>query len=324
MATVSKWTWLLAVLAVLLAGSVKASQPPLPIDEYWRLLEDTRFLVGRLANESPEAVSTQLDAAAAAWETITAVSLPNGSVVPVDHGSLAAQLRADPPDLKKIGDLLTAIGSARDTWPPPGHTADDLRALDKILSRPEFQWPAAQPSPLEQLWLKLQEAFWRFISRLLPREAAAVLGGDLLGYSATALAMLAMVLILAYVARSLLISFAPEAVAAPEGGHANELLTADAALRRAQAFSGSGDYRSAVRYLYLSALLLLDEQGLLRYDRSLTNREYLRSVAHLPEVAAELREVVEVFDRVWYGYQPLDAAGYARYAACVAELRRQR
>jgi hypothetical protein len=40
-------------------------------------------------------------------------------------------------------------------------------------------------------------------------------------------------------------------------------------------------------------------------------------------LASLLREVVEVFDRVWYGYQPLDETTYQKYAAQVAELHRQ-
>jgi hypothetical protein len=105
---------------------------------------------------------------------------------------------------------------------------------------------------------------------------------------------------------------------------AGELLTADTAFKKAQGLADAGDYRTAVRYLYLSSLLMLDERGLLRYDRSQTNREYLRSVAHLPQLAALLREVIEVFDRVWYGYYPLDEITYAEYATRVAELRQQR
>jgi hypothetical protein len=62
----------------------------------------------------------------------------------------------------------------------------------------------------------------------------------------------------------------------------------------------------------------------LRYDRSQTNREYLRSLTHLPKLAAILQEVIEVFDRVWYGYQPLDETSYAQYAAQVAKLRQQK
>ena len=101
-------------------------------------------------------------------------------------------------------------------------------------------------------------------------------------------------------------------------------LTAESALRRAQTLSQGGDYRTAVRYLYLSTLLLLEERGLLRYDRSQTNREYLRSLKGRPELASVLRDVIEVFDRVWYGFQPLDEAAYHHYAAQVQNLQQQK
>jgi hypothetical protein len=79
-----------------------------------------------------------------------------------------------------------------------------------------------------------------------------------------------------------------------------------------------------VRYLYLSSLLLLEERDLIRYDRSQTNQEYLRSVAGRPELAVILQDVIDVFDRVWYGFQSLDSRAYAQYQARVEQLRRQK
>ena len=88
--------------------------------------------------------------------------------------------------------------------------------------------------------------------------------------------------------------------------------------------STQGDYRTAVRYLYLSSLLVLDEQGLLRYDRSRTNREYLRSVSSRPELAIPLRKVIDVFDRVWYGFEAVDENTYKSYVQQVEELREKK
>jgi hypothetical protein len=73
--------------------------------------------------------------------------------------------------------------------------------------------------------------------------------------------------------------------------------------------------------LYLSSLLILDEQGLLRYDRSRTNREYLRSVSSQPQLAGSLRDVIDVFDRVWYGFDSVDEEAYRSYVKHVDELR---
>ncbi len=106
-------------------------------------------------------------------------------------------------------------------------------------------------------------------------------------------------------------------------GSADELLTAETALKKAQTLSTGGDYRMAVRYLYLSTLLILEERGLFRYDRSKTNREYLRSVRERPELAETLRDVVDVFDRVWYGFQPLSQSDYSQYQTRVEALQQQ-
>ena len=95
-------------------------------------------------------------------------------------------------------------------------------------------------------------------------------------------------------------------------------------MQRAQTLSGQGDYRNAIRYLYLSSLLVLDERGLLRYDRSRTNREYLRSVSSKPGLATPLRDVIDVFDRVWYGFESVDEQTYQSYLQHVDELREKK
>jgi hypothetical protein len=85
----------------------------------------------------------------------------------------------------------------------------------------------------------------------------------------------------------------------------------------------AGDYRVAVRLLYLSTLLLLEERKLLCYDRTLTNREYLGQVADNPSLGEALRPVVDTFDEVWYGQVEPDAGGYEAYARQVDRVREE-
>jgi len=99
--------------------------------------------------------------------------------------------------------------------------------------------------------------------------------------------------VLIYILHGLRSGVVAEAQMNAEAGAA-EPLDAESAMKRAQMLSGAGDYRAAVRYLYLAALLHLDEHGLLRYDRSLINCEYLRRVADRPDLAATLRDVVNL------------------------------
>ncbi len=310
--------WLALVGLPALAGPV---QRVIPLDEYWQRVTDTQSLVMSLTTEPPEVVSARLAAAADEWAVITGVSLPDGAIVPVDHSFLVSQLRADPPVLDQLADQLYDLQLTRQAWSQPQDRSGDLRALEAILKRPEFQWLESQPSWWTQFWRWLQEMFVRLLSWLLPGNSIT---GEFVGTGLTAVAGLVFAVVIFFILSELIKSFVSEAEGTLDGEQADEQLTADSAFSQAQLLSNNGDYRSAVRYLYLSALLLLDERGLLRYDRSLTNREYLQTVAHVPEVAATLREVVEVFDNVWYGYHSLDAVAFEQYAARVARLRQQR
>ncbi len=135
-----------------------------------------------------------------------------------------------------------------------------------------------------------------------------------------AAAVIIFIFSLYFISRNLSRNLVRDAQLAAEGG-GDELLSSTGALQRAQVLSTQGDYRTAIRYLYLSSLLTLDEQGLLRYDRSRTNREYLRSVASRPGLANPLRNVIDLFDRVWYGFEKVDEQTYQAYVAHVEKLR---
>jgi hypothetical protein len=306
---------ILALLAILLLASPVSGQQDgaISLEAYLALVAETDAALsaadGSLAGEL-----------AGRWEAIRAVNLQNGATVAVDHGPLVAALRADPPDPEAITARLDALRAVASRWPAPAYDEASAGAamsrLDAILAQPAFQWQQVEPGFWEQLW----ERVLRFLFDALPWGSGTLdlanillaLGGGIILFLALALA-----------ARSLLRYFRPEVAA---GDVSAELagLTVEQALQEAENHSQGGDYRRAVRYLYLSTLLLLEERGLLRYDRSRTNREYLRSLADRPELLGTLQSVVDVFDRVWYGFQPLDEAAYSRYRAQVNELKARR
>jgi hypothetical protein len=199
-----------------------------------------------------------------------------------------------------------------------GLSTDGLASLQDILARPEYQWREETPSWLQILWEKFLEWLPEFAG-----ESQSVVGSsgraDIAIDIMNILAFVVIAAILAYAIKTMFSDFISEAALEANGQHETPL-NARQALKQADSFSQVGDYRTAVRYLYLSALLILDERGLLYYDRTKTNREYLRQVAGNERVAGLLREVIGVFDRTWYGFQPLDKQSYQRYAARVREL----
>jgi hypothetical protein len=197
----------------------------------------------------------------------------------------------------------------------------DVEPLKEILARPEFHWTQAQ-APQNPSWLqKILDAFSKFMDRL----AYGIQNGVYYGRVPLIIAaVLVFIISLFFIARNLSRNLVREAELATENGDNDALLTSKGAMQRAQTLSGQGDYRNAVRYLYLSSLLILDENGVLRYDRSRTNREYLRSVSSKPELAKPLNDVIDVFDRVWYGFDSVDDETYQSYVKHVDELREKK
>ena len=96
--------------------------------------------------------------------------------------------------------------------------------------------------------------------------------------------------------------------------------TEKAALSHADKAEESHDFRGALRYLYLSAVLNLQERGILPYDKSLTNREYL----YQSEVDVNLQETlgpaISIFDEVWYGHKPCDAETVENYRELLKQV----
>ena len=107
-----------------------------------------------------------------------------------------------------------------------------------------------------------------------------------------------------------LISEAHDEVAETE---LEQVVTERAALARAETAEAASDFRGALRFLYLSAILHLQERGVLPYDKSLTNREYLHQAQVDIDLHTALGPAITVFDEVWYGYKPCDAETVASY-----------
>ena len=92
------------------------------------------------------------------------------------------------------------------------------------------------------------------------------------------------------------------------------------ALAHAETAEAARDFRGALRYLYLSAILHLQERGVLPYDKSLTNREYLHQAQNNVDLHAALGPAIKVFDEVWYGYKPCDAETIANYRTLLQKV----
>lgn len=282
-------------------------------EEYWALMQESRDIVLGLENEPGEEILRQLDQLAARWEAVTEVEV-GGQRIPVNHQYLTEMMRSDPPDLDLLEKTLASFLDAKRGAPSGVFSSADLIPLAEILARPEFQWAEAAPNPAAEWIQRILAEINRWLNEILGVTF------DIAGSDAVSFIMaLLLVVVFVFVFRTLFSDFLNEAQLKESGEE--EPLTSEAALAKAQQLSRGGDYRAAVRYLYLSTLLILDERGVMRYDRSKTNREYLRSVANSPELSKPLGEVIEVFDNVWYGIHALDEETFNHYSKRVEELK---
>ena len=153
---------------------------------------------------------------------------------------------------------------------------------------------------------KYREALLKFL------EPRGVWDADL-RYLLFPLAAIALCVVIAFFVRQIRVNLIAETSTDISDTPHERVETEKAALAHAEMAETARDFRSALRFLYLSAILHLQERQLLPYDKSLTNREYLRQAQLDIDLETTLADAIAVFDAVWYGHKPCDAETLASY-----------
>lgn len=300
------WPLWLTLIWTLSASAAHAQSAPLPVAEFWGLAAATRDAVSG---------GEELTGWAQRWQAVNAIAWPDGQVTMVDGHYWADLLAASEPDRETLAQQFAALSAASQEWPTPAMAPEALTRLERLLANSAYDYRDKPPT----LWERLRQAVLRALSRSLGGVSGDLAQIALLGLGAAVLG-----LVVYYLWRAVAADLSAEThLARADDG--DQKLTAAQAWQKAQFLGQANDYRNAVRYLYLSTLLRLDEQGWLRYDRSRTNHEMVMRLMTTrregsAEIALLLREVVDVFDAVWYGFHPIQAADFQHYAGRVAQL----
>jgi len=225
--------------------------------------------------------------------------------------------------------------------------ASTARAKD-ILARPEFavapviEKGTDEPAPVEPpgWWQRFIDWLGEFLKQLFQREAAPpprevspplVSGGDV----ANVLVVVLVTLTVAVLGGLLLMYLTQERKS--QGGEGLEVSTVDAAalagdpahaLSRppegwahlADELAARGEYREAVRSLYLALLSRLHRDGAILYDVTLSNWDYLRQFRGRAEWKPPFRELTRRFDFAWYGNVPVGPEGYREFRTLTQPL----
>lgn len=303
------WVVLLAFLLASIAMPVYAQTPTPTLETYHIWLRSALTAAQRGDELELREVAKQLVAT-------QEVSLPDGKQIPIDNQWLADALDTFEPDMPAIAQRLGAI---LDTLAQPESNAppNAQEELDTILNNPPFSQEETQNGLISQFldWLL------RMLDRMFqPAESVSKSTGSIAGWIMTILGGIIIFGLVIYLLLSMKFSFTRDA-RLKLAQHEEERLTSVAAMQQATSLARDGNYRSAMRYLYLSSLKLLDERNIIRYDPALTNREYLARLDH-QEVHNHLQPIVETFDRVWYGTDVLDATSFSTYEQHIEALRK--
>jgi len=305
-----RW-YVLILFGVLLAlpTAVHAQEndaPPLSLGDYRRTVEQSLALL--------QAEPPRLDEARRLLDSLTSVALVNGervTVAPLLNDDIAVEAAQ-----ARLQVVLAQLDSAAGD-----RTADRLAALEQVFAGPAFQ---RGESLLDQVRRWLANLFSRLLPEPQPSAGVNPIGermAQLTGWIAVGVAATVLLFLLVRWLQIVLKAFVAESDHKTDD--ANALPATPAAARQAASrFAQSGDYRSAVRHLYLAALMTLQERRIVPRDPSLTNREVLaRTPADAP-IHTPLAEVVDIFDDVWYGVHEPDAATFEHYRATVDKLAR--
>lgn len=90
----------------------------------------------------------------------------------------------------------------------------------------------------------------------------------------------------------------------------------------AMAAAKAGDFRAAMRKLYIAFLYELSEKGLIELEANATNREYLAKVSRFAPLEPPMRVMTDRFDYFWYGMFPSSVEDFSSYHAIYTEALR--
>lgn len=291
-----------ALSALALMFNTARAESPGSLDEYRAAVAHTLALVEQAAALPVADRAPLLAQASAELERVNPVRLPSGAELRVDNGDLRALVL----DAKNSDAVLARLSALRRALDAPLVTVrpSDLSALHDILNRPPFV-TSASTSWIEELLNRLRE----LLSRLVLNTAQGVFDTrDLI----ILIGIIVVVGVLVYFVRHLRKNIVPEQVL-PLPTDDTLAETSSQAFSKAQQLVVAGDYRAAVRQLYIATLLLLDERGRINFDRSLTNREVLHHATSDARIATALEPIVATFDRTWYGFEALTDAEFTEY-----------
>jgi hypothetical protein len=267
--------------------------------------------------------------------------LPNELSPSAAGGVAAPQAPAAPhkisrDDVRRVREIIALRLHALDDWAGSTYTPADAQTIIRQLEN--SGQIRTGPTWLEQVWMNFRkwtaqtlQKIFKWIGGWFPSVSPGKMpafdpGVVRLIFTLTVVALLAAVALLIWRAiggkigrkrqKQGAFAFSPEDA---------ELLSLppDELRERARKFAEDGNFREALRHLYIALLLGFDARGVWRYDARRTNWEHiaaLKSDAAKSDLVAPLSDITRRFDRVRYGNAACAQSDWHRFESDVNAL----
>ena len=248
----------------------------------------------------------------------------------LDHYEAEHDPQVKKAKLAEIGDRLAALDAAliraAEGSLKNGAGQESRTRLRDILNRPEYHEKqesrlAAFIKEVRTKVLNFIAEIWRAFGRMLQK----IFGSGAEGSIVSKVLMVVVLGAFVYFIVRLAMQIKPRRKKARKRTVLGEEIEATATpgdlFESAMAAARAGDFRAAVRKLYISLLYELSEHNLIEIEESATNHEYLAHLSRYGALVPPLREMTDRFDISWYGLLPTSAEEFAVYLARYNEAR---
>lgn len=308
------------VVLVLLPTTVRAAEVDLPT--YLQRLTQARDALTQAKTQFGPPREASVQRARDALAGIDGVTV-DGARYPPQHQGTLTTLGRTPPDVERalaeVETVRAALVAEQGTRPDPQARAK----LETVLRDRAFREAEPNFAQVQALrfrsWLGEQfDKLFRPLNRINPPEPPQDAPGiapvsRFLAFLGNPWTLLALAAIVAVVL--LLLWLRRRERRARRAKQEPEFRERTAAQWRdhAATLAARGDYRAAVRALYLGTITALDERGLVPFDPALTDREYLRAAqAQHGWLLEPLRPFVRLVEQIIYANAPCGVSEYAR------------
>jgi hypothetical protein len=271
------------------ATSSIANADTVDVAAYRTRLRDARTLLLQARSASAAQRTDLIERVRSALLQTTAIRLGDGTLLTIDDSRVARRLGAASTAAIDAGiaDVDQLIDAADRAVTPPFDLAKAEAHLRDLARSDEAR------AGSNGLLLALN----RLLSFIFPSRRVDLPPGSLETVLTIAGAGL-LVVIAAILIRGVRERIRREAL---QPGAQPEAATSAAVQREAADHAArSGDPRAALHAFYRYAILTLAERRIVRYEPSLTDREFLERAKTLPQIEP-LRELISLHDRAWFG-----------------------